>query len=327
MNNVTFNNSLHQDSDNNGNFTRLIFCIYLPIAALILLGNGLIIAAFFKCPHLRSSTNRYLTSMAIGDIIYGLSRMLWLATLFPSAVAYNRPFCVVSGTLLIVTRYLSLSHIFIVILNRTVAIMTPFHHPNLCGPRNTTFIVIFIWLVSYSSSIPGFYALWSSWNNSTVGWKFEVPIPYVLIDICLRLVLVCVIIITSIILLAESLKVARRIDDEKKVLDSIALRVQTSKNQNFSSVQPESESAQKRITRSLLAIVAIFVFCNLTPLITELLGHLVPSFSAKISLLVFLNVGPSITAVINPWVFTLKDRRMYAVVIDMLACQSSEGTV
>lgn len=334
MINESRDNSVSNDqnatsSTNDGNFTRLVFCIYLPVAGLIIFSNGLIIAAFIKSPFLRSSTHRYLTSMAIGDITYGLSRILWLATLFPSAVAHNQLFCVSSASLLIVTRNLSLSHILVVLINRTTAIVLPFKHPNLCGHRNITIIITLIWLTSFLSGIPGFYALWNSWSSSSTGRQLEPPKSYLLIDISVRLALVCLIIVTSLVLLLESLKVAKRIDTETKILDCIAMRVRMSDNQDLACTPPiirENESAQRRITRSLLAIVAAFVFCNLAPLITELLSLLVPSFSAQFPLLVFFNVGPSITAIINPWVFTLRDSNMYAVVISMLVCQPPENT-
>ena len=104
---------------------------YSMVICVILIGNILVIVAFFTNIHLRTKANVCLTSLAVADVMVGaVSVPIWLLLLITNDYSYSALlqvyyFCdILSGTS-------SIMNLTTICLERCYAIISPIKHRNM----------------------------------------------------------------------------------------------------------------------------------------------------------------------------------------------------
>ncbi len=116
----------------------------------------------YKSKSLRTITNIYLVNLAVADSLYLLySCTVNLAIYFWSPFKENRGFypdnhgsCISEQIILVSTFYASLFLIFIVSIERYLAICRPLKHRALASKRRTWTICVVTWLVAIVCTFP-----------------------------------------------------------------------------------------------------------------------------------------------------------------------------
>lgn len=123
----------------------VLSCVfYVIIAVLAVFGNGLVIGSFIRHRRLRTSTNYFVVSLSVADMLVGLvSVPMWLVTLLYSSG--DQIFQSIYKSLDIFSGVASILHLMVISLERYYAVAFPVRHRNattniyLC-------LLVFVWV-------------------------------------------------------------------------------------------------------------------------------------------------------------------------------------
>ena len=144
-------------------------CICVLFLFLISFGNVLVLIAVYRFEKLRTITNIFLTSLAIGDLLVGFINMplLFIYVYEEVYLRYmhrNKWFCLISNFLfntLFITAFMNL---LAVSIERYIAIVHPFCYTSHATKRKAIYSTIAIWVTtSVFNAIPMFG--WNTWSD------------------------------------------------------------------------------------------------------------------------------------------------------------------
>lgn len=144
-----------------------------PIAVLtvfnlvVVIGNGLVITAVFTHTKLRNATNTFIVSLAMADLMLGLTVLPYSSTkevlrgYWPFGYVWCRIWLAVDVWLCTA----SILNLCAISLDRYLAITRPFKYPRLMSPKRAKLLVGTVWIVSFIVCFPPLVG----WNESGTG--------------------------------------------------------------------------------------------------------------------------------------------------------------
>ncbi|ELT94206.1 hypothetical protein CAPTEDRAFT_176407, partial [Capitella teleta] len=133
-----------------------------PIAVLtvfnlvVVIGNGLVITAVFTHTKLRNATNTFIVSLAMADLMLGLTVLPYSSTkevlrgYWPFGYVWCRIWLAVDVWLCTA----SILNLCAISLDRYLAITRPFKYPRLMSPKRAKLLVGTVWIVSFIVCFP-----------------------------------------------------------------------------------------------------------------------------------------------------------------------------
>lgn len=122
------------------------------LSVVVLIANGVVCTLVFVHRHLRTHTNGFIVSLAMSDILVGITLFLHYALNVHGPLALN----VLYTTSLLA----SVTNLTAVTFDRHLACMQPFNYSNIIA-KHFTKIVVFCWTAAVTTSL-----LPLSWANS-----------------------------------------------------------------------------------------------------------------------------------------------------------------
>lgn len=152
-----FTNSSQVEEASSDGSSRDVFVLVIistmmgALIILTLLGNLLIIAAFYLCKELRTITNYFLISLSVADFLTALLAMpIFLAfrvidaRVFPGGVVFEkiwRSVDIICGTA-------SIWNLCLVSLDRCLAVSVPLKHMAILTPFRAKVVILLVWAFS-----------------------------------------------------------------------------------------------------------------------------------------------------------------------------------
>ncbi|KAL1770708.1 G-protein coupled receptor 35 [Sigmodon hispidus] len=134
---------------------RYIFLIYS--ALLLVLGlmlNGLALWVFCCRMHQWTETRVYMTNLAVADLCLLCSLPFVLYTLEHTS---DTPFCQLSQGIYLANRYMSISLVTAIAVDRYVAVRHPIRARELRSPRQAASVCVILWVVVVTSLVVRWY--------------------------------------------------------------------------------------------------------------------------------------------------------------------------
>jgi len=159
MNNTTSRFSLHTDSLQTPYEFKAVFFVAIFVVGLAsLIGNTLVSITFVESKNLRTSTNYYITSMAMSDLLYGAT--LWglfsssrLSVFGPSLSSFG---CKLGNYLWLVSYSVSNQSLVLISVDRFIATVFPMKVTMISG-RIRTVLICLAWILPTVIGFPFLY--------------------------------------------------------------------------------------------------------------------------------------------------------------------------
>lgn len=131
-------------------FSTPMIAVLSLIGLLAVIINGMVIFLMFKRKVLRSLTNVFLGSLALSDLVTSL---FGIPVLVACSETQIFKICVVSRIFYQFTAVSSICHVLLVAFDRFLAIVHPLKRNSLVTKRRAVSAILFIWLLSFLTSI------------------------------------------------------------------------------------------------------------------------------------------------------------------------------
>ena len=119
-----------------------------------LLGNSLVCLAIWRFRNLRTSTNYFVCSLAVADLLVPPLRVVFIAiSLFAGEWLFGRTWCEISSMCGVLLCGASILHLCVISIERLIAIKWPLKYTNIVTLRRVAFTLVYIWIQSAVLSI------------------------------------------------------------------------------------------------------------------------------------------------------------------------------
>ena len=124
----------------------IAFCpFYILIAFLAVFGNGLVVGSFIRHSRLRTITNYFVVSLAVADILVGLTSIpIWISMLLFSSG--GKTLAMVYNVLDLFAGCCSILHLVAISLERFFAVVYPIRHRNT-SPDVYYAVLVAVWII------------------------------------------------------------------------------------------------------------------------------------------------------------------------------------
>ena len=134
------------------------------IIILILFGNVMTLTSLVKFRHLWRQKNALIGSMSLADLCIGVAMVIWIvhSMLFGGVQTWD-----ITDILLTVCVFITVFHLYIIGVDRFIAVVKPLHYPMLVTNNTTVIMILVSWLLPMVIFIPLYvYALYQddNWN-------------------------------------------------------------------------------------------------------------------------------------------------------------------
>ncbi|XP_073729843.1 trace amine-associated receptor 13c-like [Misgurnus anguillicaudatus] len=273
---------------------NIMYMFFSLLSVWTVLLNLLVIISISHFKKLHTPTNMLILSLAVADLLVGLTIMPLEAIRFIETCWYFgdticRLFILIMG-LLICT---SLSNLVLIAVDRCVAVCHPLLYPQKITMTRTIIMIYVSWFWSSAYNISVFITTSQSKFTCYGECTFMYTFTLTIIDLFLSFLLPCVVIITLY------LRIFYVAHQQVKVINSL---MRSGKHLTEGSVRRKSES---KAARTLGIIVTVYLFCwipyyslTLTP------NTRMTSIIAYVMLwMLYINSGvnPLIYAIFYPW--------------------------
>ena len=183
-------------------FHSIIKCL---ICAITLLGNALTIIVFIKFPNLRRTSNWFLVSLAVSDLLSGIMMVLHVPD-FNACDVIAEDLVTSLSHLTVMT---SLVHLLLIAIDRYIAIAHPLHYDSRMTPKRAGILIASTWIIiTVACCSPLFAYVTLDISQCKTAASF---IYYLLLELSLYIIIM----ITVTIIYANILLVVRR--QQKKI--------------------------------------------------------------------------------------------------------------
>ena len=206
-----------------------VMCLGTVVALIILIFNGLTIAAIWRTRQLRTPTNLLILNMCISDFGVGLTAIYYfLLHSVPSLATLinDEPiFCLVSMYMVHVMFLASAASVLMVGLERCLVITNPLRYDVIVTTRRVAILALFSWIVILLQNTFVFWApVEPSGSCQSVTW---INTRYVLGFFTGPLV-VCLAVLTILygIIISVAAKHGKRIEEERASLAAVSVQME-----------------------------------------------------------------------------------------------------
>nr|XP_050848573.1 RYamide receptor-like isoform X2 [Vespula vulgaris] len=143
------------DSFNHVQPDYLLITLYVPVIALAVTANALVIAVVFKYHYMRSVTNYFVVNLSVADLLVTTICMPVAASQAVSLVwIYGEVMCKLSSYLQGVAVAASVYTITAMSIDRYLAIRSPIAFRRVFNRKSTVVVIVILWLVALSIFMP-----------------------------------------------------------------------------------------------------------------------------------------------------------------------------
>lgn len=216
------------------------------ITAIAVAGNALVIFLITTKHHLQKKPNWFILSLAIADLFVGF-------TFIPPFYACRKWFpCSKDGwfvrqTIKWTFLYASVSNLFILTLDRYIALTSPLRHKWLVTPARIALSVITAWILPVISRIGIFAPVY--YKSKATSSKYLVPVFLVMFEFLPCILLSCFT-FHMVYIVRKRRRSSRAIEDSSTELNSVNLRVHV-----------RDERRANYNIRVMVSIVGLFILC------------------------------------------------------------------
>lgn len=285
-------------------YSQLYFGLSIPFVLAILIGNGLVIAIFIREREVRTTTNIFLTSIAISDFIFGFGYCFWMSKLFPHKLLFNKYYCLLNWILAFPMEQLSMWHVLVIGIDRTIEFSFPFRHHKIATTRNVTISIVVMWIGCTVEHLIATFAGSIWFPGSNCHYKVLAPLVFKILAF-FRFFLVVAIVVTNGFLLAVLIKIAKRVDSDALMMRQVEDRTINESDYSTRRSQHQKHVLQKKVTQFVFIVNSVFIVCHLPKCILLFLVSVKPM--KVYDLLYIINFGGLINSAINPWIYALRD--------------------
>nr|XP_028590733.1 beta-2 adrenergic receptor-like [Podarcis muralis] len=136
-----------------------VFKLFLMVLLVVVisLGNLVSLLVFFRVRQFRTSQGYLKASLALADLAVGLivvpysvyrevNRLTW--GMEPEMDKYEKPACFITGPIFAGCTFVSISTIFLLSVERSVAVLKPLHRKAVITKRRTIWLIVASWAMS-----------------------------------------------------------------------------------------------------------------------------------------------------------------------------------
>ena len=191
------------------------------ITGVAVVGNALVIVLITTKHHLQQKPNWFILSLATADLFVGFTYIpffyaCWKWFLCSKDVWFVRQ--TITWTFL----YASVSNLFILTLDRYIALTSPLRHKWLVTPTRIAFSVITAWIVPVMSRVCIFAPV--HFSNEATASKYLVPVFLVMFEL-VPCILLCCFTFQMVHIVRKRRRPSRPIEDSSTEQRSLSLRV------------------------------------------------------------------------------------------------------
>ncbi|XP_012225818.1 RYamide receptor-like [Linepithema humile] len=184
--NVTHNDDTSSSIRNNNNMTNLsailwdyydkiygdtdyfLIVLYVPVMAIAVIANILVIAVVFKYHYMRSVTNYFVVNLSVADLLVTMICMpVAISHAISMAWKYSEFMCKLASYLQGVAVAASVFTITAMSIDRYLAIRSPITFRRIFNRKSTLLVILVLWLVALAIFAPVFAAM--TVHSPTVG--------------------------------------------------------------------------------------------------------------------------------------------------------------
>ena len=300
-------------------FKAVLFALTISFAVVSVTGNLLVSAMFARTQRLRTSTNYFITSMAVSDLLYGTtlcgqfsSGRLSVFGLHISSIG-----CKAGDYVLAVSYSVSIISLVLVTVDKFVAVVFPMKAISITG-KTRAFLIATSWIIPAAFCFPLLY-------SSRVAHESEKPFLCVIAGITLYIIFSVVFLYVLPFLLIITLSI--------RILKSLRRSNGVVFPTNAGSRNARSRIEQnQRITKILVSISVFFFFCWTAHYICIIILKYFPTFledgKKEILFILLYYFLPLISTAFNPtilFVFSTNYRRELkdSLGVILFMCKSS----
>ena len=279
------------------------------LAVIAILGNSVIIAAFYRSESLRTLSNLFLLGLSFCDLFVGLVTQPLLVAETALVAANSEKACALKDLYVIFLFAFSSSsilHVCLTSVERSTAIFYPFKHQHFVTKKR---VVVF------------FVVFWISWTLLTIFTRREHGgglIGYSRMGFVIFSALVVLVI--NIRLWIEARRHSRQIQD------SSVQRYSTSEEENKDTRPVQRVRRDIKAAKTILLIIGIMTLCNL-PLIATFVARKFYSVRGRVVTLLWFasNTIVLLPAILNPIIYFWRRRDFRNYVRRIFGWQNAVG--
>ncbi|CAG5123423.1 unnamed protein product, partial [Candidula unifasciata] len=143
--------------------TVFLAMVLAIIVVLTIIGNALVIVSIVVSTNLRTTTYYFIANLALADLLLGTTVLPFSATLEVLQYwVFGQVFCDMWAAIDVLCCTASILSLCVISIDRYIGVTRPLQHGRIMCQARTTYVIIFIWLLSMAISVA-----------PLVGWKEE----------------------------------------------------------------------------------------------------------------------------------------------------------
>lgn len=148
--------------------TVVSFLLLVAIDIAIIIGNVLVVAAVAITKKLRTTTNMFICSLAVADLLVGVAVLPYSLTLEVLDMwLFGELWCSLWLAVDVLLCTASILHLCAISLDRYLAIAYPIHYPRLMSSTRGKSLIVAVWLVAFVVCIPPLLG----WNEAGLPFR------------------------------------------------------------------------------------------------------------------------------------------------------------
>ena len=231
-------------------FKAALSGLIIVFSLVSVIGNILVVVMFVRTQNLRTSTNYFVTSMAISDLLYGST----LCALFSSGrlsvfgLQVTSIGCKIGNYIVIFSYSVSIISLVLMTIDKFIATVLPIKATMISGTTRAS-LIITSWVIPIGFSFPFFYFTRVA-NDYEKPYLCVIGISKEFVDIYNAVGFVLLYILPFLLIIFLNIRILKSLRQSNKVFPS-----------NCSGFSRIRNRQNQRLTKILVSIIAFFFFC------------------------------------------------------------------